>query len=193
KDISTTFVSPGVAVNTFNRLNHRDELYFSVFKPETGPVWKGNLKRYRLGSDGTVYDRAGRTAIDPETGFFKSRSNNPADPGAWSWWSDDIDANDIHLGGAAENLPNNSDDRNVFTYLGGSSNLSDDSNEISYDNADNITKELLEYTEATDEEYKLLLDWIRDIDVFDTDNDNSYTDTRHTIMDPLHSAPVVVI
>lgn len=193
KDISTTFVSPGVAVNTFNRLNHRDELYFSVFKPESGPVWKGNLKRYRLGSDGVVYDKAGRSAIDPETGFFKSRENSSSDPGAWSWWSDEIDANDIHLGGAAENLPANISDRRLYTYLGSSKYLSDASNEISYDNATNVTKEILGIPSADDSQHAQLLNWIRDGDVFDDDGDGSIADARHAMMDPLHSAPVVVI
>ena len=193
KDISTTFVSPGVAVNTFNRLNHRDELYFSVFKPESGPVWKGNLKRYRLGSDGVVYDLKGRTAIDPETGFFKSRTEDGNDPGSWSWWSDEIDANDIHLGGAAENLPDNDSDRRLYTYTGSSNSLTDASNAISYANASSITKDMLGYPDATDAEHERLLNWIRGKDVFDLNGNSSTDDTRHQIMDPLHSPPVVVI
>ena len=193
KDVSTTFVSPGVAVNTFNRLNHRDELYFSVFKPESGPVWQGNLKRYRLGSDGVVYDKAGRPAIDPDTGFFKARNNNPSDPGAWSWWSDAIDGNDIYLGGAAENLPDDDSDRRLFTYLGTSKNLADSSNAISYANASNITKDLLNFPSASDPEHQLLINWIRDRDVFDENGNSDFSDARKAIMDPLHSAPVVVI
>jgi type IV pilus assembly protein PilY1 len=192
KDISTSFVSPGVAVNTFNRLNHRDELYFSVFKPESGPRWTGNLKRYRLGSDGIVYDLKDRAAIDEETGFFKGRSNTETDPGAWSWWSKEIDANDIQLGGAAENLPNNEADRNMFTYLGGSKNLTSAENKISSDNTA-ITKDMLNISSATDAERQQLLNWVRDLDVFDSDGDGSQTDTRHRLADPLHSSPVVVI
>jgi type IV pilus assembly protein PilY1 len=194
KDISTTFVSPGVAVNTFNRLNHRDELYFSVFKPESGPVWSGNLKRYRLGTDGVVYDKAGRPAIDPETGFFKPESSNASDPGAWSWWSDSIDANNIHLGGAAENLPDVDSNRNVYTYLDGTSNvLSNSVNHISYANATNLTKELLNYPDADAAQHEQLINWIRGQDTFDSNGNGSITDTRHSIMDPLHSPPVVVI
>jgi type IV pilus assembly protein PilY1 len=42
KDVSATFVSPGVAVNQLNRLTHRDELYYAVFKPDERKVWPGN-------------------------------------------------------------------------------------------------------------------------------------------------------
>ena len=43
QDVS--FTAPAVAVNTFNRLTHRDELYVSMFKPTNNPRWEGNVKR----------------------------------------------------------------------------------------------------------------------------------------------------
>ena len=50
----------GVAVNQLNRLNHLDQLYYAVFEPKAGYYhWEGNVKRYRLGSNGTViYDNS---------------------------------------------------------------------------------------------------------------------------------------
>ncbi|MGY0645845.1 MAG: PilC/PilY family type IV pilus protein, partial [Paraglaciecola chathamensis] len=48
KDVNATFVSPGVAVNQLNRLTHKDELYFALFKPSEGSNWSGNLKKYKI-------------------------------------------------------------------------------------------------------------------------------------------------
>ena len=186
KSISTTFVSPGVSVNTFNRLNHRSELYFSVFKPELNPEWSGNLKRYRLGSDGVIYDMASAAAVDKNTGFFKDT--------AQSWWSSTQDGAKVGLGGAASNLPSTNTDRHVYTYLAGNSKaLTDASNDISVANISKLTKTLLNIPSATSAEHQALINWIRGIDSKDSNGDGSKTDSRKVISDPLHSAPVVVI
>lgn len=86
KDINATFVSPGVAVNQLNRLTHRDELYFALFKPSEGAIWPGNLKRYRLDGD-EVLDKNGLDAVDSVTGFFAENSH--------SYWSVLADGNDV--------------------------------------------------------------------------------------------------
>ena len=49
KDIETTFVAPATSINQFNRLTQSNNLYFSMFKPESSAMWPGNLKRYQLG------------------------------------------------------------------------------------------------------------------------------------------------
>ena len=64
---NVTFTGPSVSVNTFNRLTHRDELYFAMFQPSNYTHWAGNLKRYRLGSvDG---ESAIRSVSDPSNRF----------------------------------------------------------------------------------------------------------------------------
>ena len=30
-------------------MTNREELFFTLFKPEVGPIWTGNLKRFKLG------------------------------------------------------------------------------------------------------------------------------------------------
>lgn len=185
KSTNTTFVTPGVAVNTFNRLNHRDELYYSVFKPDLRPEWGGNLKRYRLGSDGVIYDANKAAAIEPSTGYFKKSSQ--------SWWSNTIDGEKVVLGGAASKLPPLNKDRKVYTYSGVSKALTDATNEVSTLNKTNISKTLLGIPSATDAEQESLINWIRGIDSQDEDGDGDKAESRKVIMDPLHSPPVVVI
>ena len=43
-----TQTAPAVTVNAFNRLENRNELYYSLFSPEISPRWNGNVKRYEL-------------------------------------------------------------------------------------------------------------------------------------------------
>jgi type IV pilus assembly protein PilY1 len=186
KSTNTTFVTPGVAVNSFNRLNHRDELYFSVFKPELRPEWSGNLKRYRLGSDGNIYDAVNVDAIDDTTGFFKSS--------AQSIWSSQVDGDQVSLGGFASKLPTTNSDRKVFTYITGNSlELTDASNEVSVANKANVSKALLGIAAASDAEHESLINWTRGMDANDDDGDSNRTEGRQVILDPLHSPPVVVI
>lgn len=186
KSTNTTFVTPGVAVNTFNRLNHRNELYYSVFEPKDSAQWVGNLKRYKLGNDGVIYDSAGNAAVNTNSGFFKN--------GSKSWWSGAADGSKVSLGGAASKLPNTNADRNVYTYISGNSkDLSNASNEVSVANKSNITKSLLDITSASDTDHERLISWIRGADSQDEDGDGDITEARKVIMDPLHSPPVVVI
>jgi type IV pilus assembly protein PilY1 len=97
---NATLAAPGVAVNQMNRLQHLDQLYFSVFKPSTNTAWQGNMKRYRLGGTAEsprIVDSLGRTAVDPATGFFNDVSR--------SWWGTTDDGYDVSRGGALAVLP----------------------------------------------------------------------------------------
>ena len=114
--IDTSFTAPGATVNQFNRLTHRSDIYFAMFKPTDRPRWSGNLKKFqigkrRTGTEGVVVgeveirDRNGDPAVDEETGFFSDD--------AYSFWpeaDDDGDAltapdgHDVRRGGAANQM-----------------------------------------------------------------------------------------
>ena len=114
--IDTSFVSAGITVNQSNRLTHRDELYFSLFRPEAVASWPGNVKRYRI-FDGVIYDNTSPTpisAILPAEDIF--------DENAQSWWSAAADGNDAGIGGAAGMLIF-ANDRNTFSNLTGDSGI----------------------------------------------------------------------
>ncbi|XOZ33466.1 pilus assembly protein [Halomonadaceae bacterium KBTZ08] len=177
-----TFSSPGVSVNNFNQLEHLDSLYYALFKPTTKPRWPGNLKRYRIKSDGTIVDQNGEPAIDPATGFFKE--------GARSYWSDEPDGRDASEGGVAEQLPDDNASRNVYTYYSGSTSqtLSDNANELTTSN-DNLTKAMFGDANMSDADHSKVIKWTRGADVNDADQDGDVSDSRHYIADPLHSRP----
>lgn len=119
--VNTTFTSPAVSVNAFNRLTHRNELYFAVFQPDDRPHWPGNIKKFkidfitdgggnRVDADGdgeddiAIFDANGNPAIDDATGFFAEDSR--------SFWTPDDFAPDgakAGSGGMASRLYDYSD------------------------------------------------------------------------------------
>lgn len=186
--VNSTFVAPAVPVNAFNRLTHRNELYFALFRPSKRPQWSGNFKRYQLeGSPPVITDADGNPAVNEATGFFKDS--------ATSYWTEALDApdgQDVSLGGAAGKLTVGS---TVYTNTGAGApsnvaltaveNLFNESNTL-------ITKAMLGIEGESDEYRTELLQWARGVDVDDVDEDGSTTDARRQMGDPLHSNPVVI-
>lgn len=181
---STTFTTPTVAVNAFNRTQTLDELFVSVFQPDTSTRWPGNLKKYKV-SEGRIIDSQNRPAVNPATGFF--------DDSARSFWSNNADGSDVKAGGAANRIPS-PDDRKLYTYVGaarpGSSVLLSN-HPLSTSNSD-LEDELFGLDALSEPSKDELIRWARGEDVLNEDGDASTT-TRKAMGDPLHSPPAVVI
>ena len=211
----TTFSSPAVSVNAFNRSTHLNDLYFTLFKPAKGAHWDGNLKKYKLDffvdsddidgdTDVTeklpfIADANGADAVDPVTGFFGV--------GAESFWTDDgADGLDVGAGGAANELVT---PRNVYTYTSAYTNtngvlqpvaasaaLTANINAVDKTNA-NITDAMLDIVGDPDKisgtpRRETLLDWSAGLDVFDLYGVAGTTDARKEMGAPLHSEPALV-
>ncbi len=187
-DINTTFVSPAVTVNTFNRLTHRNELYFAVFRPDNKVKWQGNLKRYRLdGATGTIRDSTDAVAVDPDSGFFKKIAK--------SWWlvGDEADGDDVGKGGAAGKLGSA---RNIYTYVSNTAPANVDltlpANAFT---TTNVTAAMLGIGDkvATDNSYHgKLINWTRGLDAKDENNNGNTGESRKSYGDPLHSEPALI-
>ena len=131
RSISDTFTAPAVSVNAFNKLFHRDELYFAIFRPDPNMRWSGNLKRYKIGVNNgqfAVLDKNNNPAVDPNTGFFSEGSTS-----VWTDMTEDVpDGGAPEKGGAAGELRTPAT-RKLYTYTGnyattGTTNLSDVAN-----------------------------------------------------------------
>jgi len=203
-DVSTTFSSPAVSVNAFNRSVNLEDLYFSLFTPSSGPQWTGNLKKYKLdfktvGTDRVPFiaDASNNEAVDPAEGFFKED--------ALSYWSDVVDGNVVEAGGAAGELANNLP-RKVYTYTDGYTNnsgvfvpdepdLTGSGNVVEESNSD-LTDTLLNITSLPDAipgtpRRETLVDWMLGVDVLDNNDNGDFTELRG-MGDPLHSQPALV-
>lgn len=83
-----TFVAPASTVDFSNRLENKEDVYFSLFEPSETDRWQGNVKRYKLGyvgSEPTVVSatcnvKTGGTncesIIDAKTNSFKAAATS---------------------------------------------------------------------------------------------------------------------
>ncbi len=189
-DKGATFVSPTISVNSFNRTQNLNDLFISLFKPTDSFHWPGNLKKYKLNpGDATIVDAGpngdgtnASAAVDPATGFFKDSAR--------SYWSPAVDGNNVTSGGAASRIPA-SGSRVVITNLGNKS-LTDPSNRVAASNSA-ITDALLGTGGAGDPTRDDVLSFINNVDVADANGNNSTTDPRDQMGDPLHSQPTTVM
>ncbi|MDH3342589.1 MAG: PilC/PilY family type IV pilus protein, partial [Gammaproteobacteria bacterium] len=206
--INSTFSSPAVSVNAFNRATNLEDLYFTLFKPTTGEHWEGNLKKFKLEFDANrlpfIADANHNPAIDSATGFFKDASQS-----YWTAAADAPDGAETALGGAASKiaLP-----RKIYTNTGAYSgttgvltpsdgSLSSAANSLSPTNA-GITDILLGGV-ATKPNFILLgvfsipyknamLFWAGGYDFKDSDGDGNPFEARREMGDPLHAEPALV-
>lgn len=189
--INTTFSSPAVSINAFNRTTHRNDLYFTLFKPAIGPHWNGNLKRFKLVFDSeglpSIVDYDENPAINAVTGFF--------DDSAYSWWTPlagSPDGGEVALGGAAAHIAS----RTVYTYTGAADPVNVDltlpEHQFHEDNTA-LTDALLNITvsDPFDFRYKVVR-WARGLDAYDDNGDNDTSDDRKIMGDPLHAEPALV-
>lgn len=176
----TTFVSASAPVNSFERSDNKDELYFALFRPQETNRWPGNLKRYRFSTvdgDGKpnpmIVDVNGLPAVDQLTGQFAA--------GARSFWSTAADGNNTAAGGAASVLPAPTN-RNLYTYVGNPPSTL--ANLSALNNANTaITNTML--GAADDTERAELFNYIRGLDPVTGAQ-------RKALGDPIHSSPRLV-
>lgn len=121
---SGTFVAPASSVDLSNRLQNKDEIYFSLFEPSEQDRWQGNLKRYKLKYDANkklniVNDCSGGNT-DCNSSTVAVDANNKFKDDAYSGWSGIKDGADIKQGGAVSLLPDakQTASRNVLTDYG---------------------------------------------------------------------------
>ncbi len=182
RDIS--FTAPAVAVNAFNRTQHLNDLYVSVFRATDHVHWPGNMKKYRINGT-TIEDVNGNDAVDPNTGFFADTSKN-----FWAQGSI-VDGADVYQGGVANALPSPAL-RKLYTN-NGSSDLTAVSNHISTANLGAFDGADFGLTGAAGEpSLSNLIEWMRGVDVKDEDS-NPETLVRYAMGDTLHSQPAALV
>ncbi len=199
-DTSATFVSPSVAVNSFNKTQILEDMYVAMFKPTLSRHWPGNLKKFKLrevddeltvvGQGSSTTSVSNESAVDPDTGFFK-----PTTRDIWQMDSvtNEADKEITTKGGAANLIPAPSL-RNLYTYMGSTNKqLSATENLFNTSNKDTIVAAGLGTTDASSPTSEQLINWARGQDIHDDDNDSNTTESRNVMGDPIHSQPAVVI
>ena len=198
--VDTTFVGPGSTVNQFNRLTHRNDVYFALFKPSAKPDWQGNLKRYQAVANDEggidIVDRTGNDVLDEDTGFFSDNAK--------SFWGTGVDGKSVELGGAADKLslsgPGGTGVRKLHTAIGDIPDegivLSSADSYLLHENNIAIEESTLGITEgdssARQARRTKLLQWARGVDLDDQNHNSQTNDILKRMGDPMHSQPVIL-
>ena len=175
----TTFTSPAVAVNSFNRSRSLDDIYIAMFRPEVGPRWAGNLKKLSIDSNGRINDSKGSPAIDPTTGNIRDTAH--------TYWSANPDGGRVLSGGAGELLANRDPATRVMKTNTGTGGA------LQNFNTSNTALTATLFNVIDDTAKNEMINWARGVDIDDEDIDELTTDTRPWLIgDPLHSQPLVL-
>lgn len=188
----STFTAPAVSVNAFNASEHRDELFFALFRPDDNVKWAGNLKKYQLLSNGIVVgEDPDVPAISSTTGYFNESISD-------KWNEDGIpDGKNVELGGMASkmSLVNDPTTRNILSNIVYNDSDPEASEELlSFTTKNTVaTKTSFGFSDSTpDSTFTDVHAWSVGVDVLDYDGDRDVTENRRAIGDPLHSEPVII-
>ena len=161
-----TFTAPVVPVSKTTSSNR---VYLTFFYPGEGNFWAGNVIKLGISADGDIVDANGAIATWP-TGAIKE--------GAVPFWATIDWANNYHN-------PN----RNIYTYLGSSTDLTTSANAFIPSNPGLTTAVLGNPIHTLSE----IIQYIRGADVFDENGNSDTAENRRVITgDVQHSEPLVV-
>ena len=103
---TTSFASPALSVNAFNKLFSRDEAYLALFRPDIAERWNGNIKKFNLCADPVGDDCTLGELLDDDLDSAVDANNRIKDDATSVWTPSAIeDGSTIELGGAGDELP----------------------------------------------------------------------------------------
>jgi len=169
---TSSFTAPVVPVT---RTTSGNRIYMAFFKPDKGNFWEGNVTKFGISNTSEIVDASGNAATWP---------NGAVREDAEPYWQTKDWANN-----AKSNYLHNSS-RNIYTYLGSYTSLTDSSNAFTSGNS-LLTASVLgnpaHYSAAQ------IIAFVRGADVLDEDGDSNTSENRKIITgDILHSEPLIV-
>ncbi|NRB25267.1 PilC/PilY family type IV pilus protein [Shewanella sp.] len=181
-ETDSSFTSPSIASNNFDRTQTFDSAYYAMFLPGKGPRWTGNLKKLKVTSSGILVDKTGAVAIGDE-GNIKDTACT-----YWSSCTTKADGKKVAEGGVIEALQKATPSSGV-------------SGRVIYSNLTNPMSKLSQVPDSVLASNMGILeadvdDTVKWLYGYDVDLDNpggSKTNFRSDIMgDPLHSKPLAL-
>ena len=191
--VNSSFTSPSIAANSFDRTQTLDAIYYAMFLPSDRPRWAGNLKKLRIASDGRVVDQRGSLAINAEGSIADGACSIWTSAAICSQASSGGDGNDVLIGGAMEHVISRNS-RRVLTNPAGTTGELVEMDEDSLAAAVGGEAALLSAIGISDaDELDDYVDWLLGQDVDDDNGNGNRSETRLDVIgDPLHSKPLAL-
>ncbi|MEZ5567251.1 MAG: PilC/PilY family type IV pilus protein [Halioglobus sp.] len=185
----SSFTAPGVAVDSFNRTQSRNEVYYAMFRPDEKVDWRGNVKKFAvqtISGKPVIVDQGGDPAFDPLDGGFKDTAS--------SYWSSN-DGGFVDRGGVGGLLAaRDPATRTIYTNTGtagaleifNSSNLTPDA--FGQPNRQDMWQQEFGVDNVND--FNAVIAWAQG---YNTNVAPPYVTTRAWVMgDVIHSQPIPV-
>jgi len=125
-DNNEMFTAATVPVSSEDGVFAGNYIYLGLFQPTSQGNWLGNVKKYGF-SGGEILDSQGNQAASANGTIFEN---------ATSYWGAVADGQEVTAGGAGEVLRDRSSARNIYTYTGTDTDLTDATNNFIVGNAD---------------------------------------------------------
>lgn len=206
--IPYTYTAPAVPFDQNNAAISGEDIFVPLFKPGVHPLWYGNLKKYKIS-----YELSNPADPDsPKVVVIRDKNNDPAIDtdflfvNATDKWNDGAsDGGDPIVGGSASHMSVTSPaERNLYTWLGGSTDLTASVNRVEAANAAldvSILGDLMLNTRLADlgvtfnARKTSLLDWLTwaaDHSLPDGNGSTVTVSHKNEMGAPLHTQPVLV-
>ena len=182
-DQSSSFSAPAVSATSFDRTQHQNSIYYSMFMPSKKQRWRGNIKKLTIDNQGILRDANNLPAIS---------ANGTINEKASTGWGGVNDGNSVTQGGVANAITQQTSRKLYTNHQGALVEL----NKANIKNIFNVTQdsELASLLAIPSDQLDKHLNWLLGFDVNDLDGDSNLADYRADIFaDPLHSKPMPVV
>ncbi len=176
-----SILAPATATSTSDRSQYLDNLYYSLFIPNDGPGWIGNLKKLKFSN---------------ELGYIVDQNNNPAITAtgkivnnAQTFWSSEKDGDSISKGGVQDML-SQKENRKIYTNNGNSFSILNKTNLLSIATSEDQLVDDLGVTSVDDIDEQI--NWILGKDVDGTNATLNLVNRETVLSDMMHSKPLVI-
>lgn len=202
---TTSFASPALSVNAFNKLFTRDVVYFALFRPDTRVRWNGNIKKFQICSDpdvqvcdlGELIDQNGVVAIDDDNRILSTATS--------IWTTAGVeDGAEIETGGAGDAVPVFDNEQRILYTDAGLADNPTSAVDLGTDHKMEFESEQYKSAAAfrddacsglSDDDCDALMLWMLgkfELNEDDTQRVSPNDASRWGIPDPLHSSPLVI-
>jgi type IV pilus assembly protein PilY1 len=196
---STSYVAPVVPISQMESTSAGNRMYLAMFKPTFKSFWKGNIKKFGIATEnsgdikvGDVLDVSGSPAMEPVKDSSDKVIGIKIKDEATSYWSSGPDGEDVEKGGVGEKLLKRMGSRNIYTYLGTNTNLTDPSNAFQLSNSA-VTPQKLGLANNDDAGRDKVINFIHGLDAYDVNGNGITNEKRDWVLGAfIHSRPIVI-
>jgi PilY1 beta-propeller domain len=174
---SSSYVAPVVPISQMEQTSSENRMYLGMFRPTTRSFWNGNIKKFGIATAANGSIKVGDIIDAHDPPELVIDAQNKIKDSSKSYWSSIEDGGDVEKGAVGEILLARTLPRNIYTYMGTSTNLTDPSNIFNKTN-NLITPEVLGLLSGDTDGRNKIVDFTYGLDAYDENKDSVFNTKR---------------